>query len=563
VIVPANVPVVLEATVWFFVKEQFRVVNDVFSLYNGSSPFLLPQKEFFNSIVILIYSSVPIDHGYVQDLNKLDFILGEFLYLNLIPKRVWVVVLVDKKKSKIGLLSFSDGRKRVHESLMDTVSKSESMIREALEKSNEVTIVSGNQIIWSPRRAVTEAKFLRSQEVAGVIFNIPVFAFPNFAGLAAAIINEPILIISQRNPSLPGLGGLLAAGGLLHQAGFYEERLWGSLQDEEYMSNLLAFVRAAGARYRLRGSIYGYIGGRSMGMNTGMSAAPSEWLRIFGLDIEHIDQLEIFRRASRIRSEVREKGVDWLEKNLGAVLYDGDKLTPENLGFQVACYHALKEIISERELDFVGVKCHYEMSEYYCPQCLAAAFLPFDFDMEGPKKIVPMACEADSDGALTMHILYEISGMPPLFLDVRHFDKESNTYVLCNCGAQSLYYSKRSPNPLENLSSVKIVPVIQKYSGVGGHLKYVGCSGELTFARLTRGIDGYHMLIFKGEAVNVPENKTRESCEAWPHIYANIKIGPDDLVHALQANHVHAVEGSFIKPLEKFCKMTNIKYTVL
>jgi L-fucose isomerase len=472
-------------------------------------------------------------------------------------------MLIDKKKSKIGLLSFSDGRRRVHETLKDTILKNESEIEVALEKSGEAEVICGREVIWSPRRAVCEAKFLKSQEISGAIFNIPVFAFPNFAGLAAVIINAPIFIISPQNASLPGLGGLLAAGGLLNQAGFYEERLWGSLQDEECMSDLLSFVRATGAKHRLRGCVYGNIGGRSMGMNTGISAAPSEWLRVFGVDMEHVDQLEIVRRSSKITSELREKGVNWLQKNLGGVLYDGEKLTPENLGFQVACYYALKQIISERELDFVGVKCHYEMSEYYCPQCLAAAFLPFDLDMDGPKKIIPMACEADSDGALTMQILYEISGMPPLFLDVRHFDKESKTYTLCNCGAQSLYYSKRSPNPLENLSSIKIVPVIQKYGGVGGHLKYIGCSGELTFARLTKGTDGYCMLIFKGEAVEVPESKTKESCEAWPHIYVSVEIEPNYLVNALQSNHVHAVEGNYIKSLEKFCRMVGIKHIML
>jgi len=472
-------------------------------------------------------------------------------------------MIEEETKTRIGILSFSDGRRRVHETLKDTILRNELEIRNALEKTGEVEVISGREIIYSHRRAVSEAKFLKAQEVAGVIFNIPVFAFPNFAGLAAITVNEPILIISPRRPELPGVGGMLATGGLLHQIGLYEERLWGSVEEEDIMRALLAFARAAGAKKRLRGQVYGYIGGRSIGMNTGISAPPSEWLRIFGVDTEHVDQMEILRRAEKVSLERRKRGVKWLEKNLGGVLYDGNKLTPQNLGFQVACYLALKDIIKEKELDFVGIKCHYEMSEYYCTQCLAAAFLPFNLDMEGEKEIIPCACEADSDGALTMQILYEISGMPPLFLDVRHFDKESNTYVLCNCGGQSLYYARRSADPLENLSSVKIVPVIPKYAGVGGHLKYVGCSGELTFARLTRGMEGYHMLIFKGKCVDMPEEKTKESCDAWPHLYVSIDIKPEQLINLLHANHVHAVAGDFIMELEKFCKMIGIRYTAL
>jgi len=45
VIVPANAPVVLEAHIWFFLREQARIGRDVFRLYNGSSPFLLPQRH--------------------------------------------------------------------------------------------------------------------------------------------------------------------------------------------------------------------------------------------------------------------------------------------------------------------------------------------------------------------------------------------------------------------------------------------------------------------------------------------------------------------------------------
>jgi len=43
IIVPANTPVILESQIWFFSKEQYRVGKEVFHLYNGSSPFLLPQ----------------------------------------------------------------------------------------------------------------------------------------------------------------------------------------------------------------------------------------------------------------------------------------------------------------------------------------------------------------------------------------------------------------------------------------------------------------------------------------------------------------------------------------
>jgi len=43
VIVPADTPIVLEAEIWFFSREQARIGREIFRLYNGSRPFVLHQ----------------------------------------------------------------------------------------------------------------------------------------------------------------------------------------------------------------------------------------------------------------------------------------------------------------------------------------------------------------------------------------------------------------------------------------------------------------------------------------------------------------------------------------
>ena len=42
------------------------------------------------------------------------------------------------------------------------------------------------------------------------------------------------------------------------------------------------------------------------------------------------------------------------------------------------------------------------------------------YDWNGPKEPTVMACEADSDAALTMQILKLLTEDPVLFMDVRH-----------------------------------------------------------------------------------------------------------------------------------------------
>jgi L-fucose isomerase-like protein len=65
------------------------------------------------------------------------------------------------------------------------------------------------------RMAVQEAKRLVAQDVCAVIFNIPVFAFPNLSVIAADVLQKPIAVLSPGEPGLPGMGGMLAAGGAL------------------------------------------------------------------------------------------------------------------------------------------------------------------------------------------------------------------------------------------------------------------------------------------------------------------------------------------------------------
>ena len=124
---------------------------------------------------------------------------------------------------------------------------------------------------------------------------------------------------------------------------------------------------------------------------------------------------------------------------MGRIEYDDKKLTPEKLKQQIRHYEATKKIIEDRRLDFIGVKCHYEMSRHYCTQCLSAAFCNDPYDWDGPKEPVVCACEADSDAALTMQILHLLTNDPVVFMDVRHYDKDYDVMVFCNCGSQSTY----------------------------------------------------------------------------------------------------------------------------
>ena len=61
--------------------------------------------------------------------------------------------------------------------------------------------------------------------------------------------------------------------------------------------------------------------------------------------------------------------------------------------------------------------------------------------------------------------------------------------------AAATWFAARSEDPAENLSWVRIVSAITKYSGGGAHVEFVVAEAELTLALLTRTSDKYQMVI--------------------------------------------------------------------
>jgi len=458
---------------------------------------------------------------------------------------------------RVGILSFSDGRLRVHDSLVETVNRHARVLAEAIRQDPLLRVLEPAEVVHSVVGARLAAKQMRSCDAEAAVFNIPVFAFPNFSLLAARILEMPVLLSSPRDGTVPGLGGILAAHGAMAQVGLKSRKIWGNpLEEPALQARLSAFCRASGAVARLKGSVYGLIGGRSIGMNTGV-ANPQDWMRRFGVDTEQIDQIELVRRARTVDEEEVERAYAWMVTRMGRVSTEG-KAAPEHVKEQIRHYIALRGIIEENGLDFIGIKCHYDLSEYVVTACASAMCLNDPYDWNGPKAPFVAACEADSDGALTMQILKLISGYPSLLLDIRHYDEECGAYVCCNCGAQPSWYAARSDDPGENLAGVFLEPVISKYAGGGAHFPYVCKEGEITLARLSRENNRYRMFLARGEFIAQPRAKLAQTCPSWPHGFVKMDIEPEEFISRFNTNHAHVVPGVHTESLEIYCDLMEI-----
>jgi L-fucose isomerase len=402
---------------------------------------------------------------------------------------------------------------------------------------------------------------LSTEGVEVLVAHTPCWTSPNLVVRGIQRLNLPTVLIGNKHPGTHSTVGLLGAGGTLGQIGYPHMRLREDF-NEGLAQKVLPFFRAATVKARLHGKTFGLFGGRSLGIDTG-TFDPMQWKKLFGVDTEHIDQLEIIRRAELVPETDTEKMMTWLTHSVGKVAYNDDKFTPEKLAFQVRCYLATMEIIGEMELDFVAIKCMPDLTTHFVPQCISAALLPSPYDADGRRDPIMMACEADGDAALTMEILKEISGgMPVLFMDVSYIDDEHSTFYFPNCGAFCSWYAARSEDPQENMKQIELRPANRPG---GGAITYFNTApGAMTLARLYREDGRYRMGIIRGETVNIsPEERDAfvqaRGSHQLPTAFLKLDVNIERLISGFGSNHVMGVAGYHAEGLLHFCELMSIE----
>ncbi|WP_433664828.1 L-fucose/L-arabinose isomerase family protein [Nocardia sp. CA-128927] len=462
--------------------------------------------------------------------------------------------------ARIGVISMSDGRDYVHSGIAEFISTTEDHLVAALTAAGH-EVVRGTAPISDNALASSVARIVAAADVDLTVFHYAVWAFPHFTMLAAGATPGPLLLLSNIDPVQPGMVGMLAAGGALDQIGRTHTRLWGAPADPALIEAIGVQARAAGAVASLRGSTFGRFGGRPMGMNTAV-ANTDQWQRIFGIDVEEIDQWEIVRRAELADASEAKAAREWLERHAAGVHYDGAKLTPEILERQIRSYLAVRELIAEWRLDFSGIKGQPELTQYFATMDITEAFLNDPYDWNGPKETHVCATEADMDGALTMQLLKQIAGTPVLFADVRHYHADRDIWDLCNSGQHATWFAARSADPAENLAKVHLYPEVFFFPAGGASVHHLAAPGGMTLARLTRKDGDYRMQLMLGDFETYDEQTNeslmKQSTWEWPHAFARLDARAEDFLSRFGANHIHAVPGDHRATVRAACDLLGV-----
>ncbi|SDM15570.1 L-fucose/L-arabinose isomerase family protein [Allokutzneria albata] len=463
--------------------------------------------------------------------------------------------------ARIGVISFSDGRDYVHDGIREFIATTEDKLVDRLTAAGH-EVVRGKEIVATNTGASAVARQVAAAGVDLTVFHYAVWAFPHFTMLAAGATPGPLLLLSNIDPVQPGMVGMLAGGGALDQIGREHTRLWGDPDERALIDKIGVQATASAAVAALRGSTFGRIGGRPMGMNTAV-ANTDQWQSVFGVDVEEIDQWEIVRRSELADQKEVTRAREWLETNAAGVHYDGKKLTPELLERQIRSYLAMRELIDEWNLDFSGIKGQPEMTQYFATMDIVEAFLNDPYDWNGPKETHVCATEADMDGALTMQLLKHIARTPVLFADVRHYHADRDIWDLCNSGQHATWYAARSDDPLENLGKVHFYPEVFFFPAGGASVHHLAAPGQMTLARLTRRGGNYRMHLMLGDFETYDDETNtqlmRQSTFEWPHAFARLDAKADDFLSRFGANHIHAVPGDRRAEVRAACELLGVE----
>jgi len=453
------------------------------------------------------------------------------------------------KTTKVGLIVTMSLDETWPESFVKRVDGYLPKARESL-KNLGFDVYDCGEIARTPAAMSQQGEILRQRRVHALVIYVGTWTYSSTAVMAAMKAEVPVVVWADSSVQTFGIVGGSIVRGALDEVGIKNYLVYGDFKDSRLLNELKVLICGIAGATKLRGMIYGEGGSRCMGMYTAR-IDPSEWMSKFGVDVDGFEQVDVIRRAEKYPDSKAVEFLNWMKKEFGGV-----EPKDEVMVAQIKLYFALREIIKEKNYDFVSVKCLPEMPSCYTTFCVAHTLLnDFADDGFGQCCSYVSACEADANGAMTMQILNNITDSTTMFTDVLYYDYDENMVRMCNCGSQPSDFAKSRKDV------VWVTEGLREFDWkIGGACpRYVGKPGKLTIARLSRINGEYVMLITGGNALDMPLEKIKETNSQQPHLFVKLDCSQEGFINSLRANHVHVCMGDFVKELTITCEVLDIR----
>ncbi|MGA2380471.1 MAG: hypothetical protein ABSG85_14310 [Spirochaetia bacterium] len=349
----------------------------------------------------------------------------------------------------------------------------------------------------------------------------------------------------------PGSQGWRPVGGLvlhgsLQEVGIPHRFVYGAADDPVEIGRIVSYCQAANLRRHLNMSTIGTFGGRGMGQTCGV-ADPSQWMRMFGVDIDSRDTTELIRRANAISPTELDALTPRLVKLFGAA--PEKSLVNER---SIRLYLALKSIVEKEGFDFYTIQSFPGLGDDYSATCFAQSMMLEDG--WGTSTL------GDFNTALSVYLLSRLSAEPVYYGDLQHIDKKTREIKIIGDGAVP-------PSLAGTLGPAGFATHGIPTEGQAGGLsvRLVCKVGEGALARLGRVEGAFRMTvvpctIFEPPAGELDSRLAECGIPFWPHGFVTVHGDMDVLIQNWTNEYACLGYGADLVPaLVDFCEITGVK----
>ena len=359
-------------------------------------------------------------------------------------------------------------------------------------------------------------------------------------------------IILWTNPGSQGwrpVGGLVMQGAL-KEIGIKHRFVYGSYADPEDMEKITSYCRASAMKNLLNMSTIGTFGGRGMGQTCG-AADPSQWMKIFGIDIDSRDTSELLDTAGKITNEEVDDARKRIQKLFVEPIPHNDQAERS-----IRLYLALKKLVKKNDWDFYTIQSFPGLGDEYSATCFAQSMILEDG--------MGTSTLGDFNTALTVKCLTDLSTDPVYYGDLQHIDKSNNEIKIIGDGACP-------PSLAGKLGPAGFAEHGIPTEGEAGRLsiKLVCKVGEGVLARLGRNNGVFEMVItrctiFEPPASEIEKRKNECGIPFWPHGFVKAECDIEILLQSWNNEYACLGYGAHLyEELKAFCEVTGVNAIAL
>lgn len=341
------------------------------------------------------------------------------------------------------------------------------------------------------------------------------------------------------------VGGLVLHGALL-EIGVPHRFVYGASDSEPDVAKITAYCRASAMKQRLNQATFGVFGGRGMGQTCG-AADPSQWMKVFGVDLDSRDTTHLLKTAGKISAAALQEARKRLRPRFAEPIPIGAAADRS-----IRLYLALQQVVADEHWDAYTIQSFPGLGDDFAATCFAQSMMLDDG--------VGTSTLSDFNTLMTVKLLTDLSRERVYYGDLQHVDKTSNEIKIIGDGAcPPSLAGKLGPAGFAEHG----IPTEGAAGGIS--VKLVCKPGEGVLARMGRR-DGQLEMVIARCSVFEPSKaalaKRQRECGIpfWPHAFVTAHCDIEQLLQAWNNEYACLGYGAHLyADLVAFCEQTGIK----